>query len=994
MPQVDATRNYYNDLGVTSSSSADDIKKQYRKLGRRLHLKTPSFSPADLACPTAMQWHPDRNRGSEEEASKKFQIIQAAFEILTDPTLKRQYNEARNKASSRFPTSSGTRGNPWANAGSDFPPPPRRTGANAGAASASGARTTPRPPPGAARYSNWGTGTTPRAAKTAPKDDPASAKAHYDAWTNMRSNNNANAPRKPPPTPGRPPTSATRESKTTDSEGIPRTASQKQKAQASFGNSARRTGFTPRSPGLGDEPPVTNNNYSTTRTRPNIFPDDAASTAQQNRHTSAMPDPLAQFRESIDLNRHSSPYATPGGEKTSLFGDGLNRAKSTRETGRTPDNQDAAPSFPFPRQRSNSTPKSSNNNGGSEAPTTANAANTGVKGDSTRPTATNGSSSKFSDRYRPNSTEPSQSQAGPGATCKYHLNGMFNVVLTSSASATHGATTQSPAGSTKYATTPCATEAERFCPTISSGSVKSQRAITAVATAAKLYHVSTPSGAAKSNTSSLSPFEQVLKNNMDHLIRKKNGAVLGECYDTTTGHSQDMEFVSKIRSRVQTNANRYTSFGFTGAPSTPGKRFASSSAENISTTFVDEQPEAWEFTAGGPPTDDTPIPSKLNRTQSGSRLGRRSPTRIHRRPVPPVPSADSIPTVNGESNTNPTTGFSAEKWGEKIGSVHFVPQPSTSASASPTRRSNSRKNSKPVKVTRGGSAGIVDEDDEIPIAAAGWQHSPKPPSGAQSPMAMDIDTPPIVREPEASGRSRSSDARTIPVEPTRPEWRAGDVDGNAPVLPQRPALSADTAGNGATQSKSAPSTAHPYIAQNGGSEDSEEFRANFADFKKVEPFTDPQPTGLQSFADLKTTLPFESRASDQIPLGRVQTVPHLDFPTAPVAPRLPPTMAVPGLRPSNAQWRKYAQDFYNYMEKWEAFNEKVLTHFATRQSEIGKRHRQFGRGWLEGAQGVDGASLYQAELEQDHDVRKQWTRTCDEHQQRVREFVTFRDRAK
>lgn len=444
-----------------------------------------------------MQWHPDRNRGSEEEASKKFQIIQAAFEILTDPTLKRQYNEARNKASSRFPTSSGTRGNPWANAGSDFPPPPRRTGANAGAASASGARTTPRPPPGAARYSNWGTGTTPRAAKTAPKDDPASAKAHYDAWTNMRSNNNANAPRKPPPTPGRPPTSATRESKTTDSEGIPRTASQKQKAQASFGNSARRTGFTPRSPGLGDEPPVTNNNYSTTRTRPNIFPDDAASTAQQNRHASAMPDPLAQFRESIDLNRHSSPYATPGGEKTSLFGDGLNRAKSTRETGRTPDNQDAAPSFPFPRQRSNSTPKSSNNNGGSEAPTTANAANTGVKGDSTRPTATNGSSSKFSDRYRPNSTEPSQSQAGPGAT----------------SSATHGATTQSPAGS--------------------------------------------------------------------------------------------------------------TNFGFTSAPSTPGKRFASSSAENISTTFVDEQPEAWEFTAGGPPTDDTPIPSKLNRTQSGSRLGRR-----------------------------------------------------------------------------------------------------------------------------------------------------------------------------------------------------------------------------------------------------------------------------------------------------------------------------------------------------------------------------------
>lgn len=33
MPKVDATRDYYADLQVSRSSSAEDVKKQYRKLG-------------------------------------------------------------------------------------------------------------------------------------------------------------------------------------------------------------------------------------------------------------------------------------------------------------------------------------------------------------------------------------------------------------------------------------------------------------------------------------------------------------------------------------------------------------------------------------------------------------------------------------------------------------------------------------------------------------------------------------------------------------------------------------------------------------------------------------------------------------------------------------------------------------------------------------------------------------------------------------------------
>jgi curved DNA-binding protein CbpA len=343
---------------------------------------------------TVLQWHPDRNRGREEEASKKFQTIQAAFEILTDPSSKRQYDDARNKTSSRFATASGVRGNPWSSAGSEWAPPPRRTNANPPPGSGGPQA---RPTPGASRYNNF----TAHAAHRgkAQKDDPATAKSTYEAWNNMRAGAGrkpANTSNPPPPPPGRPPTSATRNPKASESEGMHRSASQRQKASASFGNSSRRTGFTPRSPGLGDEPPVSSNNYFTTRTHTNIFTDASASTAHQNHHASAAPDPLAQFRDNLTENRQRTPYSTPGGEKTSLFDDGpgLGRTKSTRQSTR---NEGAEDTYPFPRQRprSSSTPRSSSNDGGSEDSTRV---NTGARSEGRR------NSAKAGDRHRPKSS--------------------------------------------------------------------------------------------------------------------------------------------------------------------------------------------------------------------------------------------------------------------------------------------------------------------------------------------------------------------------------------------------------------------------------------------------------------------------------------------------------------------------------------------------------------------------------------------------------------
>ena len=63
-------QDYYSLLGVSKTSSADEIKKAYRKL--------------------ALQYHPDKNKSKEAEV--KFKEITKAYEILSDPQKKQMYD--------------------------------------------------------------------------------------------------------------------------------------------------------------------------------------------------------------------------------------------------------------------------------------------------------------------------------------------------------------------------------------------------------------------------------------------------------------------------------------------------------------------------------------------------------------------------------------------------------------------------------------------------------------------------------------------------------------------------------------------------------------------------------------------------------------------------------------------------------------------------------------------------------------------------------------
>ena len=63
--------NLYKILNIPSKANAHEIKAAYRRLVKI--------------------WHPDRNQGSKS-SEEKFKEIQSAYEILSNPSQKRQYD--------------------------------------------------------------------------------------------------------------------------------------------------------------------------------------------------------------------------------------------------------------------------------------------------------------------------------------------------------------------------------------------------------------------------------------------------------------------------------------------------------------------------------------------------------------------------------------------------------------------------------------------------------------------------------------------------------------------------------------------------------------------------------------------------------------------------------------------------------------------------------------------------------------------------------------
>ena len=119
MPAEGASVDHYAALQISTNAQNNEIKSSYRKLGKftaphrpvGIHHPTPhihtlvahylrlntSTTSSTVHWPNkiALLYHPDRNHGNEAEASRKFQAIQAAYEVLIDATKRAKYDRVR-----------------------------------------------------------------------------------------------------------------------------------------------------------------------------------------------------------------------------------------------------------------------------------------------------------------------------------------------------------------------------------------------------------------------------------------------------------------------------------------------------------------------------------------------------------------------------------------------------------------------------------------------------------------------------------------------------------------------------------------------------------------------------------------------------------------------------------------------------------------------------------------------------------------------------------
>lgn len=708
---------------------------------------------------------------------------------------------------------------------------------------------------------------------------------------------------------------------------MPPRSPQKPDKGAFAGTGRFSRGYAPQSPS-GDEPAVAGNNYFTTRVNSNRF-SETTSAARTRRREPSNPMPPSDVRDGTFMDtRQRTPYMSHGGEKLDPFqgAAGINRSRSTREpnsaTYQHTDDEDSPKSSA--RQRRASVPDNLDND-----PKGKRRENSNVNGAAEPSTGPDG--------FGPASEEQSRTQQ-EGVDGKD--------------------------GSKLYANQPCVRSqfAKNEVPP------KTQQA-TSRAGSERIFNKSLhPSSALRDllarqsssedqnpSSSGLNAFELKVRDIISQLSAVKYSP---HRLGMQSGRDRDAQHSQAFRQQSRADSKNPSSFGvqFNDESFTDRHRFSRNSADNINTRFVADENDAsnWQFNAGSP-VDEAGRPA-MPRSKSGSRVGRKSPFRAQSFQVPSAePANEGGPAQNSSS-------FNPDEWSEKIGPQIFQTSATQKANTARPIRNPSKK-PKPVRMTAG-TAGMVESDE----SSSGQDDATKKPptpgntngiNETASPNAMDIDPP--MDYLSAKG------VRNIPVEPSRPEWRAGDVKGMTPGL---------TPG------------AVPHA---GGSEDTEEFRASLSDLKNVEPFAQ-RPTGLDSFGDLKSTLPFQSGASGQAPVAQPQPNPkptNLHLPVAPKPPNAPPAFAVPGLKPSAVSWEKYAGDFYRYLMEWHKFNTKFSDHFHARNLEVQKKVAD--PGWIK-SRDASGIQEYLMWVEQDRQVRATWADACDNHEMHVRVFMAHRDK--
>ncbi|KAL8808713.1 MAG: hypothetical protein Q9200_004091 [Gallowayella weberi] len=1035
MVKGDPKCDYYADLELPPSADANEIKRQFKKL--------------------ALKYHPDRNPGKELEFNSKFQAIQAAHEVLTDPTQRAKYDADRIKNGLLHPYTSPLRPNPPPRAAaSNFPPPPQRT-----PQASNRYNFTPQPSSASNRYSTY-MRTDPNNTSKSPADDAKARANAFKAWEQMR--HGQGVPPQARPVPPRPTKNTTFQPAREAGSYPPKEPSLRpswdqtkephpglpKMARSNTTRVPKKGGFAPGF-SSGDEPPARNTSAyfniskgekpdisrSNFESRPAPPPPPPPPTASNQKSSQKRPDPLKPFRpqsgtEDIFENseRLSTPYATSGGEKT-YFGTGFGRPTSAREGASSGDVYD---SEPF----------------GSKSPNTKNTSATSQRGHhsaspklrSPRPVSISSTSSSSSDESLRAGVEQLYASAGQprrpqSRSQNGHLKPSFRpFVSVHDAGEDKGLPPRSRSDAAentpKFGPNPPSTgpkidvgqaegfmehrmkhEAERTHgtegssyapPHASDGNRPQQRPLhrpkswhdkygAAGHDQAKdnfgrpatgdqqakpsMYDASGfdpfffppsseawsqqwPFGGSRASAAARSPRVPLPHWAIPSCIPPRSQRA------AQTHASIHPQTQTSLINPIIEDADNPTCNSFT-FPNEPRKQpvhpppLRSHSSDSISVNF---SPSDWHGKFTGQPREYFDPPTRRNNAAHG----RYSPSK---QPAPPVDQTQPAPSVPGSEvpkesshmpppppphppGTTQEERYSPDKWAAyfKPGTLNWPPPPphigvparglSRKRPKTPSRR-GSRNVKRPV-VPKPVSVTPVVDDAISETTSSNVESASSQSSATGTPMDLDTGTSPP-SGPDLTNLSqpvdRANSRSTTPRPPIPPR---------AKVSPPKPTA----------QDKSP---------------------LGLGDLRKVAPFA-PNEEGIKDLNDLRTALPFDSKASAQPP--KVASPQKLALPQPPKPPVAPELI-------TQSSWERYMAAMRAYMMGWNAFNTQILAHFNERQASV---EATLKPGWMAAMENW-GFGKYMQGVEEDFRVREHWDISCERHRECMRALGTVREKA-
>ncbi|KAL8851950.1 MAG: hypothetical protein Q9221_003161 [Calogaya cf. arnoldii] len=950
MVKADPKCDYYADLELPPSAEATEIKRQFKKL--------------------ALKYHPDRNPGKELEFNSKFQAIQAAHEVLTDPAQRARYDADRRKNGMLHTYSSPLRPNPPPRAAaSNFPPPPQRTpqGPN---------RTgfAPQSAGGTSRYSAY-MRADPNNSYQSPADDAKARANAFKAWEQMRHGQGVPPQARPvPPRPTKNPTfQPGREAGSFPPQEAPQRPpwDQTKEPHAGFPKMARsnttrvpkKGGFAPGF-SVGDEPPARNTSAyfnaskgekpdtsrSNFESRPVPPPPPPASS--NKRSSQKRPDPLKPFRPKsatednlANNERLSTPYATSGGEKT-YFSTSFSRPTSAREGASAGDVYD---SEPLDRSPNPKTASAASHRGHHSA---------SPKMRSPRPVSISSTSSSSTDESLREGVEElymsaGQSRGNQNRAQNGHLRPSYRPY--SGFDDSGGDKSIPPrsrsdvAGNTSASGQHPPSAGSKVDPGQAEGFMEHRMKHEAERTYS--MQESTSSGRHASDASR--PQQRPL--NRPKSWHEKYGAAEQDQARNNLGRPATGGQPDK--------PSMYDTSGFTfppetKAPPTHPPPLRSHSSDTISVNF---SPSDWHGKFTGKPEEYFDPSTRKNNNASRGRSSptkRQAPTINQVQPTPPV-EGSKVPNGGPQMPPPPLPQassqegkYSPDKWAPyfKPGTLNWRPPPppagappraaSRKRPITPSRRVSKTTFKRPAVPKPASVAPAVDVADtdanEATSSTLGSGSSQD--SGNGTPMDLDTGSSP----PHRSDASNHIDVRnTTPRPPIPPR---------ATIPPRKPI----------------PQDSH----------------LGLGDLKNVAPFA-PNQEGVNNLKDLNTTLPFESKASAQ-PM-KPPSPQKLALPQPPKPPTAPPVL-------TQSSWEHYIATMRSYMTGWNLYNAQMLAHFNERQASF---ESVSAAEWISAVgAGTEkwGYGKYMQGVEEDFRVRAHWDVSWEKHRECMRALGAVRER--